>query len=139
MFLSNNGELVVQINDLHLLKQRVFRKTVTGVTYACWLCDYKTANERYKKWILKYLNVYLNNKFQFSTEIWNIGYFRFLISRNLHERVWICKEVVVHKSSTSSFVKGIWSTLSFKINIEVNLPSYEKLSSENSNGKCIWN
>ena len=36
--------LVRQINDLHFLKQRISTKTLTEVTYACWLCEYRTVN-----------------------------------------------------------------------------------------------
>ena len=35
LFLSNEGALIAQINDLHFLKQRVFTNALTKVTYAC--------------------------------------------------------------------------------------------------------
>ena len=37
--------LIAQINDLHFLKQRMLTTTLTGVTIACWLCEYKTVND----------------------------------------------------------------------------------------------
>ena len=42
LLLSNEGALVAQINDLHFLKQRIRTKTLTEVTIACWLCEYRT-------------------------------------------------------------------------------------------------
>ena len=47
---------------LHLLKQRIFTNTLTEVTNACRLCEYRTVNERYKNVIQRNLNVYLSNK-----------------------------------------------------------------------------
>ena len=38
------GALIVQIKDLHLLKQRI----LTEVTVACWLCEYRTVNAWYQ-------------------------------------------------------------------------------------------
>ena len=56
--------LFAQINGLQFLKQRIFTKTLTNVTNACCLCEYRTVNAWYKRWILKHLNMYLSNKFQ---------------------------------------------------------------------------
>ena len=64
LFLSNEGALVAQINDIHFLKRRIFTKTLTEVTCACWMWGYRTVNARYKMWMLRNLNVYPSNKFQ---------------------------------------------------------------------------
>ena len=49
---------------IHFLKQRVFTKTSTEVTYACCLCEYRTVNGQYKNVDTKNLNVHVSNKFQ---------------------------------------------------------------------------
>ena len=60
LFWSNEGALVAQINELQFSKQRIFTKTLTEVTCACWLCEYGNVNEWYKTRILKHPNVYLS-------------------------------------------------------------------------------
>ena len=70
LFLSNDGALIAQTNDLRFLRECKFKKTLKKVTCACCLCEYRTVN-MYKMSILKHPNMYLTNTFPGRLNNWN--------------------------------------------------------------------